>query len=157
MLFLCWNLPAKALSLLPVKAPGILLNWLSPQQYLRPQSSQGLPSYLSFVWKESQMRNTIWKHFPEHPFLLDFFSYTKEEIIQYANNETDIESKTFEEAVYYLAKEGIGMPTEHFKKEASVRYRGSEGMYEELKSGVQEADVWEYGNGAYAGMLIVSK
>ena len=103
------------------------------------------------------MRNTIWKHFPDYPFLLEFFSYTKEELIRYSNSETDIESQTFEEAVYYLAKEGIGMPTDHFKKEASVRYRSSEGMYEELKPGLEEADVWEYGNGAYAAMLIVSK
>ena len=87
---------------------------------------------------------------------MDFLSYTEEEVILFSNQETDIETHTFEEAVYYLSKEKIPVPGDRFKKKISVRYRSSEGIYDEY---VDEPffegliNVWEYGNGAFASML----
>jgi len=111
-------------------------------------------------------RETVWKMIPDNNFLLEFLDMTEEEILEYSNKETDIETEKFDEAIYYLSKEKIPIPNEKIGKiyrktsveekgELRIRYRNSDGIYDEYApsrySG--EINVWEYGNGAYAIML----
>lgn len=111
-------------------------------------------------------RETVWKMFPENRFLLDFFTLTEQEIIDYSNRETSIETKDYKEALYYLSKNMIPIPKDNIDriystvekpsmKTLKVRYRNSEGIYNEYIFSRYEGEinVWEYGNGAYAIML----
>lgn len=127
-------------------------------------------SLVWMIWKVNLgytfTRETVWKMIPEKRFLLEFIDMTEGEIIEYSNKETNIETEKFSEAIYYLAKERIPVPTEKLRQiyrktedgekgELRIRYRNSEGIYDEYAPSryTGEINVWEYGNGAYAIML----
>jgi hypothetical protein len=112
------------------------------------------------IWKKWKVnmgydfsRTNAWKMMVKYPFLLELFSMTEEEIIEFSNSRTNIPSTTFEEATYYLSKERVAIPKDKFVKKVSVKYRSSDGIYEELIDSDEIVDVWEYGNGAYSIML----
>lgn len=121
----------------------------------------------SYVWDKWNVnlgykldRTKIWKMFEEYPFLAELFGYTEQEIIDYSNEQTPIDTTDYVEALYFLAKNDIPIPDEKFPlggKQVNVKYRNSDGYYDKIVEGGEGlVNIWVYGNGVYASMLEIS-
>ncbi len=125
----------------------------------------------SYVWDKWNVnlgygldRTKIWKMFEEYPFLIDLFGYTNQEVIDYSNEQTPIDTTDYTEALYFLAKNDIPVPDDKFPlggKEVNIKYRNSDGYYDRLAPKGEGEDkgmvnIWVYGNGVYASMLEIS-
>ena len=95
--------------------------------------------------------------FEQYPFLLDLFSFTKQDVIDYSNKQTPVDTNSYQEALYFLSKNSIPVPEQKFKLNVSVKFRNIEGYYDRLSPGNEQIyDVWIYGNGVFASMLEIN-
>jgi len=121
---------------------------------------EGEAIFGSYIWEKwntnlgySLDRTKIWKMFLEYPFLPQVLKMSEQDVIDYSNRQTPIDTNNYEEALYFLAKNNIPVPDEKFNLNVSVKYRNSEGYYDKLTENKDIVSVWVYGNGVYASML----
>lgn len=117
-----------------------------------------------YIWKKYGInlgytldRTKIWDFFETYPLLLEVFNYTKQDIINYSNKETPLDTTVYSEALYFLSKNNISVPDDKFQMNTSVKYRNSEGYYDNLVDSDILVDIWVYGNGVYSSMLQIGQ
>jgi hypothetical protein len=97
--------------------------------------------------------------FEEYPFLPDLFDYDEQEVIDYSNEQTPIDTTDYTEALYFLAKNNVPVPDDRFPlggSEINVKYQNSDGYYDKYPINGENKElvnIWVYGNGVYASML----